>query len=574
MTVSTHQPLDQSALASATEARAGRHGWIGWVWRNVPATGLVLGAIFFALSLTPSLLPRTPVIQGVLSGSIFAIGYAIGATIEWTWRYLELKLPQGRITQVAQIIVGIGCAAVVAYCLYRTPEWQNTVRAAMNSEPVAYGHPLGVVLVALVPSLFLIVSGTLLVKSVQLVTARLRRFVPQRVAFLAGLCIVALLAAGLFSGVLLRGALRAADAFFEGLDVVAGQFANEPPPADAAQSGSSASLIGWNTIGRDGREYVVTGPTQEEIAALTQRPAQQPLRVYVSLRSAPTTDERAQLALAELKRINAFDRAALVIITPVGTGWVDPPSINAVEYMLDGDVASVALQYSYLVSPLSLVIEPDYGTDAAQALFTAVYGYWRTLPRDSRPRLYLSGLSLGAHASQSSTQFFDIVSDPFSGALWVGPPFTSPIWRWATRNRNKDSPEWLPRFGDSSSIRFANRGGDLNAPGWGPLRISFLQYPSDPIVFFDINSWYRAPDWMVGERGPGVPASLTWYPVVTFFQLGMDMALSNSSPTGYGHVYSPADYARAWRAIIEPGGWDEARIAALIAVLETKTGRP
>src|SRR5690606_26903922 len=149
--------------------------------------------------------------------------------------------------------------------------------------------------------------------------------------------------------------------------------------------------------------------------------------------------------------------------------WVDPPSIEAVEYLLGGDVASVALQYSYLVSPLSLVIEPDYGTEAAQALFSTIYDHWTTLPGEARPRLYPSGLSLGAHASQASTQFFDIIADPFHGALWVGPPFTSPIWKWATRNRTADSPAWRPRFGDSSSIRFANRGSDLEASDtpWG-----------------------------------------------------------------------------------------------------------
>lgn len=556
-------------------ADEGAAGWAGWLRRNVPATGLALGAIFFALSLTPSLLPRTPLIQGVLSGSVFAIGYAIGAVLEWIWRYLELRLPQGRFIRVLQAVVAVLCLGLVAYCLYRTAEWQNGVRAAMGAEPVAYGHPLLVVLVALVPALLFIVVGTLLVMSVRALTRQLMRLVPRRVAFIGGLLIVGVLAATLFSGVLLRGALRAADAFFEGLDSVAGQFVNDPAPTDPLRSGSAASLIRWSTIGRDGREYVGTGPTAADIGALTGRAAIEPLRTYVGLRSAETMEARVALALAEMQRVGAFDRKALVIITPVGTGWVDPPGISAVEYLMDGDVASVALQYSYLISPLSLVIEPDYGTDSAQALFSAIYDHWRALPRETRPRLYLSGLSLGAHGSQSSTQFFDIFSDPFDGALWVGPPFTGPMWRWATANRRAGSPEWLPQFGDSSSIRFSNRGSDLQSPpGWGPLRIAFLQHPSDPIVFFDINAWYREPDWMIGERGPGVSQTFTWYPVVTFFQLGMDMALSNNSPSGYGHVYSPNDYVQAWNAIMEPVGWDDARLAALTAVLETRTGRP
>ncbi len=273
--------------------------------------------------------------------------------------------------------------------------------------------------------------------------------------------------------------------------------------------------------------------------------------------------------------MRAFDRRVLVIIMPVGTGWVDPPSIGALEYLEDGDVASVSLQYSYLVSPLSLVIEPDYGTDAAQALFEAVYRYWTSLPRDTRPRLYLNGLSLGAHASQASTRFLDVVSDPFNGALWVGPPFSSPIWTWATRTRDPELPEWRPRFGDDRSIRFANRGADLVRPDtpWGPMRMAFLQYPSDPIVFFDIPSFYREPDWMKGRRGEGVSKELTWYPIVTFFQLGMDMALSNSSPVGFGHVYSAADYVDAWVALVEPTGWDKSSLDALKVVLDEASGR-
>ena len=58
-----------------------------------------------------------------------------------------------------------------------------------------------------------------------------------------------------------------------------------------------------------------------------------------------------------------FDRLALVVITPTGTGWVDPASMDALEYLNHGDVASVAMQYSYLNSPLSLLLQPEYGAE-------------------------------------------------------------------------------------------------------------------------------------------------------------------------------------------------------------------
>ena len=57
-----------------------------------------------------------------------------------------------------------------------------------------------------------------------------------------------------------------------------------------------------------------------------------------------------------------------VIIVPTGTGWVDPAAMDSVEYLHHGDVASVAQQYSYLSSPLSLLLQPEYGSEAAKAL--------------------------------------------------------------------------------------------------------------------------------------------------------------------------------------------------------------
>lgn len=82
----------------------------------------------------------------------------------------------------------------------------------------------------------------------------------------------------------------------------------------------------------------------------------EPIRTYVGLQGAETPEERARLALAELKRAGGFDRSVVVIVTPTGTGWIDPAALTALEYLHHGDVASVAVQYSYLNSPLSLTV--------------------------------------------------------------------------------------------------------------------------------------------------------------------------------------------------------------------------
>lgn len=543
-----------------------------WLWRHLSLPGVAVGVLLFAVSLTPSLIPRGFVVQGLLSGCVFATGYAIGATFEWTFHYLGFRLPARANRWLTWFVFGL-CALLLAICLGLAAGWQNEVRLAMGTEPVTYGHPVQVVLVALLPAILLVAVGTVITVSVRRVAALLAALLPPRVAFVAGIAIVGLGTALLFSGVLLRGALRTADAFYAEFDTLAGRFGEMP--ADPLHSGSTASLVRWETIGHDGRIFVESGPNRQEIEQAINREAIEPLRVYVGLRSAETLQERADLALAEMLRVGAFDRSVLVIATPVGQGWVDPAAIDTLEYLMAGDVATVALQYSYLLSPLALVVEPDYGQEAANAIFDTVYRYWTNLPRDSRPRLYLHGLSLGAHHSQQSARMFDVLGDPFDGALWAGPPFTSPTWRFATDGRQAGSPAWKPRYGNETVFRFTNDGTGLERSDrpWGPMRIAFLQHPTDPIVFFTTDAWRAEPAWMKGERGPGVSPRLRWFPVVTFLQLAMDMALSQAAPVGYGHVYSTADYLRAWVPLVEPPGWTAETLDALEAVLPANPAR-
>ncbi|MBT9244672.1 alpha/beta-hydrolase family protein [Gemmobacter fulvus] len=343
-------------------------------------------------------------------------------------------------------------------------------------------------------------------------------------------------------------------------------------PVDPLKSGSPASLIGWQGLGAEGRNRVLGGPDAAAIAALRGQPAQEPLRVFVGLNNADTPKARAALALAELRRIGAFDRAVLVIATPTGTGWVDPAAMQPVEYLMQGDIASVSVQYSYLPSWLSLLVEPEYGAETAQAVFRAVYGHWTGLPKDTRPKLYLFGLSLGSLNSDLSADIYDVLGDPYQGALWAGPPFASRTWPQITAGRAAGSPAWAPRFRDGSLVRFTTQT-DHTAEAdasWGPIRIVYLQYASDPIVFFSPATLWRRPDWMVAPRGPDVSPSLAWVPVVTFFQLVFDMMTATSTPAGYGHVYAAGDYLTGWLAVTAPEGWTAPELDRLRAELRAQ----
>ncbi|WP_274629833.1 alpha/beta hydrolase [Arvimicrobium flavum] len=532
-------------------------------WQSLSAVGLLLATLFFAASLTPSLVPRPFVLQGVLSGLSLAAGYGLGALAEWIWDSLQLRRPSGRLRRFLQIGAAVILAVVAATFLWKASEWQNSIRVLMDLPPVDSAHPTKVGLIALAVFALMIALARIFQIVFRLSSRALARFAPGPVAMLAGAAIATFLFWSIADGIFFHWALRAADASFKQLDALIEE--DIPRPTDPNKTGSSASLIKWRGLGRQGRAFVATGPTQQDIGNFLQRDAMEPIRVYAGLNSAETPEERAQLALAELKRVGGFERSSLLVIVPTGTGWVDPAASNSVEYLHGGDIASIAVQYSYLTSWLSLLVEPDYGSETSRALFHAVYDYWTKLPKDTRPKLYLHGLSLGALNSELSVELLEVVGDPFQGALWSGPPFPSPLWGSVTRRRVPDSPSWLPRFGNGSVVRFTSQQNALNIPGanWGAMRIVYLQYASDAVTFFDPRSIYQAPSWMVGPRGPDVSPELRWYPVVTFLQLLLDLATATTTPIGHGHVYAPQHYIDAWIAVTDVQGWSTENIERL-----------
>ncbi|MNX31648.1 hypothetical protein D3C86_618410 [compost metagenome] len=530
---------------------------------SLSGVGLMLGTLFFAAALTPTLIPRTHITQGVLAGTCFAAGYGLGVLWHWLWAYMELPEPRARAGRIVKGVIGVLCLSVAILFLWRTAEWQNTIRALMEMPPVTSAHPFKVSAIALLTFIALLALARLFKLVARFLAAQVRRVVPRRVANVTGAAIAILIFWLLATDVFFRGALHVLDASFREFDALLEP--ERPRPTAALKTGGPQSLIHWNELGRAGREFIASGPSASEIQAQSGRDAIEPIRVYVGLRGAATPQARARLALEEMKRVGAFERSVLVVVTPTGTGWIDPAAMDSLEYLQHGDVASVAMQYSYLSSPLSLLAQPEYGAEAARALFLAVYEYWTALPKDKRPRLYLHGLSLGAMNSAGSAELFEMIGDPIQGALWSGPPFESRVWRTITDARNPGSPAWLPELRDGAFVRFMNQQGSpvpADAP-WGPMRVIYLQYASDPVTFFDYRDLYRRPAWMNPPMGPDVSPELRWYPVVTMLQLALDMAVGTNTPMGYGHVYAPQHYVDAWVEVTNVRDWSPEALASL-----------
>ncbi|WP_193164086.1 alpha/beta hydrolase [Microbulbifer hainanensis] len=523
--------------------------------------GLLIGTIFFALSLTPSLIPRSDFVQGCISGVSFTAGYGVGVFLMWIWAFLQLPTGGERLQRVLGWVAGILCVLLALGFLLQATRWQNSVRTLMGMEEVTGMRPFTVALVAAAVFLLLVMLAKAFRRLFLFFTAKLEHRIPQRISTLLGLLAAFALFWILFNDVVLSAALHKVDHIYQQLD--ARIVPDMQEPTDPMKPGSPESLVRWKDMGHQGRRYLALAPTGKDIAEVTGT-AKDPIRVYVGLNAADTPKERARLALEELKRVGGFERSTLILITPTGTGWVDPGAINSVEYLLRGDVSSVAAQYSYLPSPIALMTEDAYGRETARALFESIYGYWSNLPRESRPRLYLFGLSLGALNSDRSFDFYDIIDDPFDGALWAGPPFRSDTWRDVTADRDAGSPAWLPQFRGGAVVRFGNHFGGYQEGKvpWGNFRLAFLQHGSDPIVFFAPGAAYRRPAWMEKPRAPDVSPQLQWYPIVTMLQLAMDMH-AGIAPMGFGHSYAPADYVHAWKSLTQPEGWSEADLEKL-----------
>lgn len=528
----------------------------------VSTGGLLAAAVLFGLSMTPSMVPRGPELQGVLGGAVGAIGYFlwwIGARVfEWLVPERSPNLPRNVRFGIAGVSI-----LIAGGFLWRGADWQESIHRAWDLPPISASAPLQVAVIAITVFVLFLAAGRIFAIVTSRWQKRSQRLLPTRIAQATGLAVTAVFFYAVIDGVAIRAALRAIDNGARLADAIIPP--DLAPPTSPTDSGGPGSYLAWQDLGRWGRNFVASGPTATDISDFWDMPARQPVRVYVGLNAAETPKERAQLAFDELIRVGGFERSVLVIATPTGSGWIDPGGIDPLEYIAKGDVATVAVQYSYLASPVSVVVDPTSGVAEAQALFDIIYRHWTTQPADERPRLYLHGLSLGAFLSQETLPLLDLYADPINGALWTGSPYLSEFWQMVQNRRRADSPAWRPQFGNGSLIRAVSQNADLRTfdAEWGPMRFVLLQYGSDPIVFFDWSLAWSRPDWLTGERAPDLSSEMRWIPVVTLFQVGFDMAVALGS-LGYGHDYAARHYIPAWAAILSAEGWSDEQTARLI----------
>ncbi|HEY0217946.1 MAG TPA: alpha/beta-hydrolase family protein [Cellulomonas sp.] len=535
--------------------------------RHLSWPGLVGALVGLAAAMTPSLLPRPTLYLGFIAGVGAAVGYGAGVLIAWIVRRVGVPRPPHRVGRVAWRVLAIAGPVLVVAVIAVGCSWQDDVRVLVG-EARRTSSAFLVGLIALIVFLAVLGLSRALLRLSRRVSRLLGRWIPAPAASLAGVVVVSLLVYWLAAGVLFRVVVDVADSIYSGTN--AGTDDGVVQVTSPLRSGSPDSLVGWASLGRQGRTFVAGGPSVEEIEDVTgTTDAVEPIRAYAGLDSAGTAAERAALVVAELERTGAFDRSVLVVAGATGTGWTEPQQMAAVEYLWGGDTAIATIQYSFLPSWLSFLVDADRAADAGRELFDAVYARWSELPEDDRPQLVSYGLSLGSFAAQAPFGSQGDLTTRVDGALYVGTPSFTSLWQTISAGRDAGSPQWQPVIDDGATVRFGSAPTDLAEPTatWGSPRVVYLQHASDPVVWWSWDLLTREPDWLAEARGPDVSDRVRWFPVITFLQVTVDQFFGVGVPDGHGHNYA-SQIVGAWADVTQPPGWSQDRLDDLQDVID------
>ena len=525
-----------------------------WWQRRYTFTGTAVGLVFLWLSLTPSLLPRGPLFQGLVSGAAGAIGYALGVFAVWLVRFMLSRRSSPPAPRWAWPVLVIAGIVGLVFAIYYFHVWQDDVRDLMGVPRLKwYNYPQAAIIS--VVTLFIFVEiGQLIGRLIRFLVGKLNRVAPPRVSFMVVVAIVLGVTIAILNGVVIKGSMSLLNKSFAAVNDEMDP--NNPAPTMPQRSGGPGSLVTWSTLGHQGRIFVAGGPTVEQLTKFNGTPAVEPIRAYAGKNSAPDIRATAELAARELERTGGLKRKVIAVATTTGTGWINEAEASALEYMYNGDTAIVSMQYSFLPSWLSFLVDKENARQAGQALFEAVDARVRALPEAQRPKIVVFGESLGSFGGEAPFLSPNNIIARTNGALFSGPTFNNTMWDDVTINRDEGSPMWLPTFDDGANIRFAARPDNLGRPDkpWGDPRIVYLQHASDPITWWNPDLLFSEPDWLREPRGYDVSPDMNWIPVVTFLQVSADMAVAIDVPDGHGHRYV-RDVVNAWADVLQPTGW-------------------
>lgn len=349
-------------------------------------------------------------------------------------------------------------------------------------------------------------------------------------------------------------------------------------PREAERSGSRESNVGWQSMGRQGRAVVAGGPRSGDIAEVLggEEDINEPIRIFIGLddsvpEASPDFEAMAQLAIDEMRRTGAFERSHIAVMSAAGTGWINDFHTSGFEFVTRGDSAIVAMQYSYLPSAYAYLADHESPVASSRALVKAILRELRDVPEDERPKLYVGGESLGAYGVSDVFESVEEFLQGTSGGVFTGVPGFASNHREMTKAREEGSPQRLPLLDGGRHVRFAAHPdhlehdfkGDAYANEFEAPRYVFAQHASDPVVWWEPSLAWKVPDWLKepGSRGEKAPDAqhldvldtLRWWPLITFWQVGIDQLASQEYPSPHGHNYHD-ETVHYWNAVVHGEG--------------------
>lgn len=509
------------------------------------AVGLALAA---AESLRPSLTPRSTTHQSITTGLMATTGAATGAAVG---AVVGALTPRNRSPLVPATLAAAGATTAGWHARRLTAAQQD----AHTEWGASSGRPLRAVTTGTAVALGVSLTADLAAETVR----DGGRALAQRFGGAAGLW------TPLLAGATTAGAATAARVAFRRVLAKlaeAGRAADKAlaePTADPFVSGGPGSAVPYDTLSREGRRFVAWRVRQADLASAGVADGTEPLRVYVGIDTAATAEDRVDVAMAELERLGAFDRGAILAASPAGSGYANSVPVEALEFFTAGDCASVCVQYGVLPSMFSFDALP-LAERTFRLLLDRLVARIAQQPADRRPKLFLYGESLGAKAAErallAAPSRVDLATaqvDGVTAALFVGTP--------AGESLRDDL------LGNPAAVH-VDRWQALADPWPSEVQLWFLDHDADPVTRFRASLAWQSPGWLAPPRGRNVPNAMRWLPVATWQQVLLDVAYATQAQSGVfrslGHDYR-ADLPTLVAAAFAPAPAD--RIAAVQAAL-------
>lgn len=304
------------------------------------------------------------------------------------------------------------------------------------------------------------------------------------------------------------------------------------PPSSAFVSCGPNSVMPFDSIGKEGRRFVLMALTAGEISNLMEEPAIDPVRVVGGYESADSIEERVELMIQDMHRLGAFDRSMIAVGSPTGVGYFNYSIAEALEYLTLGDCAIVVPQYALVPSALALT-QTKNGESLTRLLLQRIRVELQSREKDKKPRVVLIGESLGANialdcAIDASGQPYVPIFDELgvSGGLYLGVPFRTHMWKAWRFDRMRTDPHY--------QLECVSEPSEIGPKPKDKKRHLMIVHHDDPVNKFGFRMIVQPPWWMgaPAERPPLVPRESKFRPFTTFTLATVDLLNGMQSKPG------------------------------------------